>query len=203
MKKILLVGGGGHAHSVIDIIEENLEFKIAGIIEPVNKSRTDVLGYPILGEDSNIEALLVNIPYGIVSVGQIKSAKTRKKLFGLLSKFGAKIPNIVSKYAYISKRSSFERGSVILHGSVVNSGAKIGSNVIINNMALIDHDVTIGDHTHISTGARINGYVSIENECFIGSGAILKQGIKIGANSFITAGSLVTKDLAPNTYFKE
>ena len=116
MKKILLVGGGGHAHSVIDIIEENLEFKIAGIIEPVNKSRTDVLGYPILGEDSNIEALLVNIPYGIVSVGQIKSAKTRKKLFGLLSKFGAKIPNIVSKYAYISKRSSFINPELVREG---------------------------------------------------------------------------------------
>ena len=203
MKKILLIGGGGHAHSVIDVIENNKEFDIAGIVDSERENSKDVLGYPILGGDGDIEKLLIDIPHAIVSIGQIKSANIRKDLFELLKRFGAKIPNIFSKNAYVSKRSFFETGCVVMHGAVVNSGVKIGHNVIVNNMALIDHNVKIGDHTHISTGARINGDISIGAECFIGSGEIIKQGVKTGAKSFISAGSLVTKDLTPNTYFKD
>ena len=44
----------------------------------------------------------------------------------------------------------------------MNAGSVVGKNCIINNKVLIEHDVKIHDHCHISTGAIINGNCEIE-----------------------------------------
>ena len=55
---ILLIGGGGHCHSCIDVIERCDTFKIAGIIEqPEFKKSYSVLGYNIIGTDKDLKHL--------------------------------------------------------------------------------------------------------------------------------------------------
>ena len=55
MKEIILIGGGGHCKSVIDVIEKEGRFKIAGIVDVPELLGTEILGYPIIGNDSDIE----------------------------------------------------------------------------------------------------------------------------------------------------
>ena len=57
MKEIILIGGGGHCRSVIDVIEQEGQYKIVGIIDKAELFGTDVLGYPVFGSDLDIENL--------------------------------------------------------------------------------------------------------------------------------------------------
>jgi len=188
MKEILLIGGGGHCKSVIDIIEQENRFKIAGIIDRKELIGNRVLGYPIIGCDSDLEELLKTYKYAFVTVGQIKSNTIRVKLFNKLKELGYKLPIIKSPLAYISKYSTIAQGTIVHHFAVINASAKIGKNCIINTKALIEHDVVIENNCHISTGAIINGGVVVKQDSFVGSNATTKEYIEIGG--FIRAGDL-------------
>lgn len=191
MKKIILVGGGGHCRSVIDVIEQENKFKIAGIIDKPNLLGSKVLGYKVIGSDIDLKKLSKKYKYALITAGQIKSSKLRKKLFNLVNNAGFKLPIIISPLAYVSRHSCIGRGSTVMHNAVVNANSSIGDNCIINSNALIEHDCNISNHCHISTNVTINGGVKIESESFIGSNATIKQSITIKKNSFIKACSFV------------
>jgi sugar O-acyltransferase (sialic acid O-acetyltransferase NeuD family) len=192
MNDILLIGGGGHCKSVIDVIEQEGRFNIVGIVERPDFLETDVLGYQIIGNDSDLGDLAKKYEYALITVGQIKSPSLRIKLFDLATKAGFTLPNIISPNAYVSKHSSIGKGVVVMHNAIVNANASIGDNCIINSKALIEHDCLISKNCHISTNVTINGGVTVESGCFIGSGAITRELITISEDSFIKAGSLVT-----------
>jgi sugar O-acyltransferase (sialic acid O-acetyltransferase NeuD family) len=191
MKEIILIGGGGHCKSVIDVIEQEGHFSILGIVDKPELLGSDVLGYPVLGNDSDLESLSKIYTYALITLGQIHSPLVRKKLFDLVKKAGFRLPRIISSRAYVSKHTFIGEGTVVMHDVLINAGATIGENCIINSKALIEHDSKIANHCHISTNAVINGGVIIEDECFIGSGAVTNNSITIKKGSFIKAGSIV------------
>jgi len=193
MKDIILIGGGGHCRSVIDVIEQEGKFKILGIVDRPELVGSDVLGYSVIGVDSDLADLAKKCQYALVTVGHIKSPLLRIKLFELAKNSGFILPNIVSPRAYIAKYVVFGQGSIIMHDALINVNTEIGDNCIINSKALIEHDCRICDHCHISTGAIINGGVTVKSRCFIGSGAITKESILIDENNFIKAGSLIKR----------
>ena len=191
MKKIILIGGGGHCKSVIDVIEQEAKFEIAGIVDKPELLDSKILGYPVIGNDFDLEKLAKKYQNALITVGQIKSPSLRIKLFDLAKKSGFLLPWIVSPKSYVSRHSKIGNGSVIMHNAIVNVNTFIGENCIINSKALIEHDCTILSHCHISTNAIINGGVKIESKCFIGSNVTTNNNITIKENSFIKAGSLV------------
>ena len=188
MKEILLVGGGGHCKSVIDVIEEEGKYKIAGIVDKKELIGQKVLGYEIIGCDDDLEELFQKYQYAVVTVGQIKSNHVRVKLFNTLKEIGYKLPIIVSPLAYVSKYAMVQDGTVILHYALVNADARIGVNCIINTKSLIEHDVRIEDHCHISTATVINGGVIVKSDSFVGSNSTTKEYSKL--NGFIKAGGV-------------
>jgi len=191
MESILLIGGGGHCKSVIDVIEQEGRFNIVGIVDQPELMGTRVLDYTVIANDEDLPRLIQQYKYACITVGQIKTPYLRIELFNILKKIGFILPSLVSPRAYMSKNASIGDGSVVMHDALINAGARIGRNCIINTKALIEHDSIVADNCHVSTGAIINGGVSVGGGSFIGSHAITKQGISIEANSFIKAGSLV------------
>ena len=189
--KILLVGGGGHCRSVIDVIEKEKKFDIYGIIDVKEKVGKEVLGYKIIGKDEDLPFLKKECQYALVTVGQIRDFRLRESLFYFLKKIGFKLPSIISPLAYVSSHAKIGEGTVVMHYAIVNAGANIGKNCIINTRALIEHDCIVENHCHISTGAILNGGVVVGQCSFIGSGAVCREGIKISAKSFVRAGIIV------------
>ncbi len=198
MKKIILVGGGSHCKSCIDIIENENKYKIVGIID---KKKNFLLNYKVFTE-SYLNKKLIKNNYSLVTVGHIKNYKLRVKLFNKLKNLGFKTPSILSPSAYISKHAVIGQGTIVMHGAIVNAGAVIGNNCIINTNSLVEHDVVIGDHTHISTGATINGGVVIGDKVFIGSRSIIKDNISIGDCSIVGASLYIKKNLKKNSFKK-
>ncbi len=191
-KEILLIGGGGHCRSCIDVIETHTGFKIAGIIEKSgNNTGTSILGYPIIGCDNDLEILKKRYDYAFIALGQMGSSHTRKKIFNRLKKSGFIFPVIISPLAHVSKHASLEEGTIVMHQAIVNAGSRVGSNCILNTKCLIEHDAIIGDHTHISTAAVLNGETVIGSGSFVGSNATIVQGASLPDNYFFKAGGLI------------
>ena len=126
MKPLLLVGGGGHCRAAIDVIESTGCFVIQGIIQPNTDDITHVLGYPILGEDSDLPTLLLDTPCALVTVGQIKQSGLRQRLFETLQTLKAEFPILVSPKAYVSRHAGLAEGTLVMHGAIVNAAARIG-----------------------------------------------------------------------------
>ena len=194
---IVLVGGGGHCASVIDVIEQEGKFTIAGIIDRQNIGKK-VVGYTIIASDNELERIAKAYKNFLITVGHIESNEARTRFFDQLKKLGVTFPAIVSPLAYVSKHAGIGEGTVIMHHAFVNANAKIGKNTIVNTAAIIEHDAIVGDHCHLSTAGVVNGGCMIGNHTFIGSNAMIKQSLSVGDHVVVGAGSVVLSNLEPN-----
>ena len=189
MQEILLIGGGGHCRSVIDVIEQEGRYKIAGIIDKEEFIGVEVLGYKVVGSDEELKTLRKRYSLACITVGHIYSNSIRVKLFTLLKELAFELPAIVSPLGYLSQHATLGEGSIVMHGAVVNANAKVGKNSIINSQSLLEHDVIVEDNVHISTNVTLNGGVVVKEGSFVGSGVVTKEGVTL--DGFIKAGSLI------------
>ncbi len=186
--EILLIGGGGHCKSCIDVIEEEDKYIIAGIIDKKELIGSEVLGYKVIGCDDDLAELRKKYKKAIVTIGHIKSNKLRVNIFNKLKELEFILPTVISPLAYVSKYSIIKDGTIIMHGAIVNANTKIGNNCIINTKALIEHDCIVEDNCHISTASVINGGVIVKENSFFGSNATSKECVE--CSGFIKAGSI-------------
>ena len=194
-KKILLVGGGGHCKSCIDVIEQTGQYEISGIIDVPEKLGQITLGYSVIANDDDIEMLAREGYYFVITMGQIKSAAGRIRLYERLLACNANIETIISPKAYVSKHAEIGKGTVIMHNVVINSDALVGENCILNTGCIVEHDAVIGAHTHLSTNSVVNGGSSIGTGNFVGSGAIISSGVHTVANSVFGASATVVRNI--------
>lgn len=196
-KPLILVGGGGHCKSVIDVAE-SAGYTILGILDRPEEVGKRVLGYEVIGTDDDMSKYADKADF-IVTVGQIKSPNLRIKLHQMLAEAHCHLATIIASTAYVSKHATIEVGTVIMHQAFVNADAHIGKGCIINTASIIEHEATVGDYCHVSTGATINGGASIGKCSFVGSQSVVNQCVTIGDNIIIGAGSAVVNDLPSNS----
>ena len=192
-RPLILIGGGGHCKSVIDVAE-SAGFTIMGILDQPEKVGEEILGYKCIGTDEDIPSYVSKADF-IITVGQIKSSSLRHKIAERVEKAGGKFATIIAHDAYVSKHAKVEEGTVVLHKAFVNAGAKVGKNCIINSMANIEHDVRVGDFCHISTGTMVNGEAQVGSDCFVGSRSVLYNCISVCQEVVVAAGSVVSRDI--------
>lgn len=188
---LLLVGAGGHARSCIDVIEQDGRYRIVGLVGVRSEVGREIFGYRVLGSDDNLPSLIASCQRALVTVGQIKNAEPRIRLFERLQALHCELPTIVSPRAQVSRHAVLGDGTIVMHGAMVNAGARVGRNCIINTLAVIEHDVIIGDHCHIATAAVLNGGVQVGTGTFVGSNVSVKQALKIGDHCVIGMGQTV------------
>ena len=161
--RILILGAGGHAKVLREV------FRVLNI------------GPVVLSEDDTVG------PADAVVIGLGDLAKRRKLYQSHRPTLDAVHPSAVMA------PDAFREGSAvqIMAGAVIQPGARIGPNTIINTRASVDHDCTVGAHSHIAPGATLCGGVTLGEGCFVGAGATIVQGVRIEAGTFVPAGTLV------------
>lgn len=196
MKEIIIIGAGGHAKVIIDIIlqrKKNLNdnLVIKGILDDTFKENEEkkMFGIPIIGKINKILELPSDIYY-IIAIG---NNGIRKKIAQNYKKIN--YITLVHPRAIVAENVSLEVGTVVMAGSIVNSYTKIGKHCIINTASVIEHDNIIKDYVHISPGATLCGGIIVEEETWIGAGSIIIQGLKIGKKVIIGAGAVTIKDV--------
>lgn len=192
MAAIVIVGGGGHAKVLIDLIRAARVYEIAGVLDARLDVGAKVLGVPVLGGDALLPELYSRgMRSACIAVGSIGDNSRRKSLFDMVKGAGFGVPVLIHPASMVSPHAALAEGAQIMAGAVLQAECRIGENTIINTGALVEHDCSVGRDVHICPGAVVSGGCEIGDGSFIGAGAVIIQGVKIGKNSVVAAGSVV------------
>jgi len=194
-KELILIGGGGHCRSCIDMIENEGKWKIAGIVDVKEKLNQRVLDYKVIANDDDLPKLARKYKYFLITVGCIKDPQVRIERFEHLKQLGATFPVIISRQAYVARSAQIGEGTIVMHKALINANARVGKNSIVNTAALIEHDSIVGDHCHISTGSIVNGTCRLGNRVFTGSNSVIVHEVNVADDVTIGAGAVVTKSI--------
>lgn len=195
-KKLLLIGGGGHCHSVLDTLITIGTYDEIGIIDSVDSS---YLGFSVIGKDDDIPLLFQSgWTEAFIAVGSVGSTRIRRRLYEMIELQGMTVPSIIDPTAIIGNGVNIEKGVFIGKHAVINVGSSLGVCSIINTGAIIEHDCKIGSFSHISPGTTLCGQVVVGNDSHIGAGSVVKQTIVIGNETLIGVGSVVVNNIPGN-----
>lgn len=194
MKKIVLIGYGGHANGILDTIRQKEEYEVVGYTD--NKPLKENTKYPYLGNDDVLQRIFdEGVHYAAICVGYLGNSNIRDVLYGIVKTIGFQIPAIIDKTAILADDILIGEGSYIGKGAIVNAKSNIGKMCIINSGAVIEHESHVKDFTHVSVNAVLCCNVVLEDHVFIGANATIIQDIQIHHHSRIGAGSVILKDV--------
>ncbi len=184
--KILIVGSGGHAKVVADILSATDTLIPHGFIGKTRKDST----LPVLGNDEDAK----DIPHdGIVLA--IGDNRLRAKIHEIYADRNETFISAIHPSAVIAPDVIIEPGCMICAGVVVNSGSRIGAHTILNTGCTVDHDCTVGPFAHVAPGVNLAGNVTVGEETFMGIGSCAIQGLTIGDRAMVGAGAAVIRNV--------
>jgi sugar O-acyltransferase (sialic acid O-acetyltransferase NeuD family) len=196
-KHCIVIGCGSHASAVISIIESSVEdYEIIGLVDTADSydPSEEKSGYKVI---LSLHELL-SFPdkythlHCVLAVGDNIE---RENVFDKLLKKNYKLPNIISRSAFVDRTVEMGEGNIVAHNSVINALAKLGSNNIINTCAIIEHHCSIKNHIHIAPRALLCGGVKISDSVLIGAGATIIPHVSVEENSIVGAGALLTTSI--------
>lgn len=193
-KKVVVIGAGGHAKVIVDILQQNNEYDIVGMVDKCQMP--GFWGIPVIGTDSDLPQIFAEgIGHAFVAIG---SNKIRQSVSKIVEKVGFQMINAISKHAIVSPYCKIGKGVAVMSGAVINGDTFLGDGCIVNTSASIDHDCTIESYVHVAPGTNVAGGVRIRSGSFIGVGSRIIDGIIIGCNVTVGAGTVVIHDIEEN-----
>ena len=187
MEKLVIIGAGGYAKSVLDSIDF-YNYKLEGFIDEFAEEQ-EHLGYPILAKSLD-ELENAKRYFYFIAIG---NNKKRKIWYDRLKKNKLRMINIVDRSAIISPEAKIGTGCFVGKMAIINSKAVIGNNCVINSRALVEHGCHVSNHVNLSTNSVINGDVIVGEGSFVGSCSVTIGQLSIGEWSTVGAGAVVTK----------
>ena len=193
-RPILILGTYAFAEEVDDLISEIPEWRTAGFVENLDRTRigSTLRGKPIHWVDEL--ATMSRDHHLICAIG----TTNRRHYIEEVASHGLPFATIVHPSARVSPTARIGIGSIVSVGVIVAGYAEVGSHAILNRGTMIGHHTRIGSCVTISPGANVAGKCDIEDECYIAMGAIVLDYKRVGKGSVVAAASLVTRDVPPN-----
>ena len=190
MKKVILLGAGGHSKVLLDIVQM-LQLPIGGVCDPVlyQKGKKLWRGLKVLGDDNFLNGQDPKNTKLVNGIG-LKN-KNREAVFLKMRRLGFSFETLIHPSAWISDSVKVGQGVQIMAGVNVQADCEIGENSIINTGCQIDHDCMIGSHVHICPGTVLCGEVKIADLVFTGAGSTILPQVEVSFGRFIKAGSLI------------
>ncbi len=193
-KNVIIIGAGGHAKVIADIIEKSND-KVLGFLDDNKEKNQEIYGYKVIGKISECETFTSKDIYFIIAIG---NNLLRKKIY---EEYELQLYTAIHPTSVIAKGVQIGEGTVIMANACINADAIIGKNCIINTGAIIEHDNIIEDYVHISPRAVLAGTVKIGELTHIGVGVTVKNNITICKECIIGAGAVVVKDLVKSDIY--
>jgi UDP-perosamine 4-acetyltransferase len=193
---IIVIGGGGHGRVVIDALLRS-GATVIGVIDPDRRVAAQLPAtVPWLGGDDALAGYppsRYRLANGVGGIGEPQ----RRRVFETFRQAGYAFAQVQHPAAVVAPSSvALGEGCQIMAGAVIQPGACIGADAIINTRASIDHDCVVGDHSHVAPGAVLCGDVVVGDDTHIGAGAVVIQGVRIGRGCIIGANAAVLRDVA-------
>ncbi len=192
----MLLGGGGHALSLLEALPQGAE-----AIGYTALARSNGMPIAWLGTDDDFRNRFspddVRLLCAFVYNGRPDLRLRQRIIDGFV---GWRFFTMVASTAVVTPESVVGDGSEVMHRAIINR-AKIGRNCVINTGAIVEHDCRIDDNVFVGPGAVIGGEVSIGADTFIGLGAMVRNGVKIASGVVVGMGAVITADICePGIY---
>ena len=192
---IVLYGAGGHAKSVISVLERESKWEVVGLLDD-NPATDSVLGYPVLGDRGRARSLLESgITRVHVSVGDNAA---RSRLAAEMVSLRFSLGSVVDPTAVRFTETSIGRGALVHAYTVLGAACQLGELAIVNVHAAIGHDSVIGDSVQLAPFVCLAGNVTVGDRSFVGMGAMVLPGVAVGSDVVVGANSVVTSDVEDN-----
>lgn len=190
-ERIVIVGAGGHAKVIIELLRERRDYEPAGCTS--HAPAPAVLGLPILGTDDILPDLRRSgITAAIVAIGDNRA---RRDAARRVVEAGFRLVNAISARATVSPSARLGHGIAIMAGAVVNAEAHIADGAVVNTGATVDHDCRIGEYAHVAPGVHLAGGVVIGDGALVGIGSSAIPGVTVGPWAKVGAGSVIVRDV--------
>lgn len=199
MKKLVILGSGGHAKEILvaldDINTRELAFDFLGFVDPGSPERKGryMYGRPVIG---GFEVALEPASEIFFCCG-IGDPFARMKECIAAELLGWTPATLIHPAASVATNSRIGRGTFIALGSIVGADAIVGVHCSVNVYAAVGHDSSVGDYAVLSPGAKVLGRAEIGDLVLIGANAVVNVGRKMGRAAVLGAASFLVEDLAP------
>lgn len=191
---IAVIGAGGHAKVVIDVLRAQGWQVVACLVTGVAVDAGQTCNAaPVHGVDSASAWLCAaGVSAAFVAVGDNAA---RERLSRELAAAKIDLPNAIDPHAVLAPSVQVGAGALIMPGAVINADTRIGQGAIINTGACVDHDCDVGDFAHIAPACALAGGVTIGRLSLCGIGSRFIPGVRLGERVTVGAGAVVTRDL--------
>lgn len=182
-KKVIVIGAGGHAKVIGEIIESNNDTLI-GFLDDKQEGKN------IIGKISDISKLHEEdkeIEF-IIAIG---NNEIRNKIYADNPKLN--YYKAIHPSAIISKSATIGEGTAIMANVVLNTNSSIGNNCIINTSSVVEHDCIVEDGAHISYCVTLGAGSKIGKEAYIDIGAIIARGAIVNPYQKIDIREIIKK----------
>ena len=194
---LVIVGGGGHAATLLDLLRIARAFNVVGILDDQLPRGHVVNGVSVIGPTTELTSLVEQgCILAVNAVGGIGLRRARQDIWSKIKSSGMGLPCLVHPGAIVDSSATLGEGAQVMAGSYVGARSQVGQNVIVNTSSVVSHDCVIQDHAHIAPGALLAGNVSIGQRALIGMGATVHMQVQIGDDVVVPNGTRVTEDLA-------
>lgn len=188
MKRLVILGAGGHAKVVLDIAQLSGRYQQYVFLDDAYLSIADCAGHEVVGPLASYHEYANDDTEFFVAMG---SCAGRQQWLETLAQSQLAVATLVHPKAIVASTANLACGVLVCAGAVINPDAQIGIGSIINTNASVDHDCIIGAYCHICPGVAVAGIVTIGDRCWIGIGASIIQLIAIADDCTIGAGAAV------------
>lgn len=195
-KPLVILGAGGHAAVLVDILREQERTILAVQAPEMSPNRRVFSGLPHWADEQPLLELAPDVVELINGIGSLPGMALRYQIYAHYRALGFAFSRVIAAEAVVSRYAQLGDGVQILPRAVVQSGACIGANSIINTGAIIEHDCQLGIDNHIAPGAVLSGGVHTGSRVHVGTGAAVIQGRVIGDEAVVAAGASLNRDLA-------
>ncbi len=194
-KSILIVGAGETAELACDYFENDSEYTVAAFtVEREYIRETTFLGRPVLPFEEIEHAFPPQEHPAFVALSYGRMNRDRIRLFELTAKKGYDFVSYVSSRAFVGRKTSIGKNTMLMEDNVLQYGTSVGDNVILWSGNHIGHRTVIGNHTFLSSHIVVSGFCNIGERCFLGVNATVGDGVKIADDCLIGGGSLILAD---------
>jgi sugar O-acyltransferase (sialic acid O-acetyltransferase NeuD family) len=203
MIPLIGLGAGGHARVLLEILQAEGRYELAGLLDANPELHGKFSGgVLVLGGDEQIAPLIARgVRHAFIGVGSAADTRPRQRIFEQAKGRGLQFATVIHPSAVRSPSAKIGEGCAILAGAVVGTGARLADNVIVNTRAVVDHDCHIESHAHIASGAVLAGNVQVGEGAHIGAGAVVRQGLRIGRRAVVGVGAAVVCNVPDETVF--
>ncbi len=195
-KALVIYGGGGHAKSLIELIQAEGQYHVAGILDDHLPVGSQILKVPVLGGGDFLARLRTQgIGLCVNAVGGIGDITPRLKIYEKIKAAGVRVPTVIHPRAYIEPSASLAEGQQVFFNTYIGSDVHVGFGCILNTGSIVSHDCVLGDYVNISPGAILAGAVMVGERTLIGMGVTINLGVKIGSGARIGNSAVVKADV--------